>query len=136
MKWHGRRGLAVTGRVRHGKAGKDRRGAEWHGTTRHGRHGVVGSVLARRGTAGVERLGRHWHGTADSDGMIAELNRLCGGLDSWSPRITKRTRANNRCQHGFIDQGEGLCWVCDPSVKRQTRTAQLNARKRTEGDEG
>jgi hypothetical protein len=66
--------------------------------------------------------------------MIAELGRLCGHLDSGSPRIAKRNRVNNRCPHGFIDQGKDLCWVCDPTVKRQTRSALLTARKKTEGD--
>ena len=58
-----------------------------------------------------------------TDGMLAELSRIYADLDSGSPTIEKRDRRNNRCPHGFIDQGSGLCWECDLAVKAQNKTA-------------
>ena len=57
-----------------------------------------------------------------TDGMLVEVSRICAGLDV-TPQLQKRDRRNNRCPHGFIDQGKGLCWTCGPSVAAQDKTA-------------
>ena len=45
--------------------------------------------------------------------------------------VTKRDRRNNRCPHKFINQGKGLCWVCDPSVAAQDKNGITGSMRRT-----
>ena len=65
-----------------------------------------------------------------TDGMLAEVSRICAGLDV-TPQLPKRDRRNNRCPHGFINQGKGLCWVCDPSVAAQDKNGITGSMMRT-----
>jgi hypothetical protein len=65
-----------------------------------------------------------------TDGMLAELARIFESVET-APPLPKRDRRNNRCPHKFINQGKGLCWICDPSVAAQDKNGITGSMRRT-----